>query len=345
MHRLQDPGRVARAPARLTEHAGQPFAAVSGETRRRPPGPRYLGRFAPSPSGPLHLGSLYTALASYLQAKAQGGEWLLRIDDVDPDRSRPAAADAIRYTLEAYGLLWDRDIVLQSRNVGRYAEALAQLQSQALLYRCTCSRKDLASNSDSDVYPGTCRHRHVSATGMPHALRIKVEAATVGFTDRMQGPYAQDLAAVVGDFVIRRRDGAAAYHLATVLDDHDAGVTEVVRGLDLLPSTPRQIYLQQVLGLSEPAYCHVPVLVDGDGRKLSKSTQATAVDPRQPGPTLYRLLVWLNQHPPPELASEPVETILHWARARWSPDQLPKRPAIPVAEGLPGADRTAGRGT
>lgn len=287
---------------------------------------RYLGRFAPSPSGPLHLGSLYTALASFLQAKTAGGEWLLRIDDLDPERSRPAAADEIRRTLEACGLFWDREMVLQSRNAERYAGALERLQDASLLFPCTCSRKDLAAA----IYAGRCRRKSLPTADSAYALRLKTEAVQVAFTDRLQGAYQQDLAAEVGDFVIRRRDGAVAYHLATVLDDHDAGVTEVVRGLDLLSSTPRQIYLQQLLQLSQPAYCHVPVLVDADGKKLSKSTGATAVDLENPGATLWRLLKWLAQEPPGELAGEPVPTILAWGVANWDANRLRGTTALSV---------------
>jgi glutamyl-Q tRNA(Asp) synthetase len=250
----------------------------------------------------------------------------VRIDDLDPERCRAAAADEIRRTLEACGLFWDREIVFQSRNAERYAGALERLQEASLLFSCTCSRKELADA----VYPGSCRQKSPPAAGSSYALRLKTEAVTVAFTDRLQGPYQQDLAAEVGDFVIRRRDGAVAYHLATVLDDHDAGVTEVVRGLDLLPSTPRQIYLQQLLQLSEPAYCHVPVLVDADGRKLSKSSGATAVDVENPGATLWRLLGWLAHEPPYELAREPVSNILAWAIANWNADRLRGTILIPV---------------
>lgn len=289
-----------------------------------------MGRFAPSPSGPLHLGSLYTALASFLQAKASGGEWLVRIDDLDPERSRAVAADHIRRTLERYGLFWDRELIFQSQRGARYAAALARLRDAAVLYPCTCSRKALAVESGTSAYPGFCRHRSLAEPGPSYALRVRAPNTVISLTDRLQGPYAQDLAAEVGDFVVKRRDGAIAYHLATVLDDHDAGVTQVVRGVDLLPSTPRQIYLQQLLELTQPDYCHIPVLVDTDGAKLSKSTHATAVDHKNPGATLYRLLVWLEQHPPAALVHEPVGTILEWGIAAWRPDRLSRRTRVQV---------------
>jgi glutamyl-Q tRNA(Asp) synthetase len=262
---------------------------------------------------------------------------MLRIDDVDPERSRASAADAILQTLEAFGLLWDREVVFQSRNAGRYAEALAQLHAASLLFPCTCSRRSLAADRDATVYAGHCRTRSIHATNGEFALRIRAVDTTVSFVDRLQGPYEQNLAADVGDFVVRRRDGVVAYHLATVVDDHDAGITEVMRGIDLLCSTPRQIYLQGLLGLTTPAYSHIPILVDHHGRKLSKSTLATAVDPRRPGPTLHQLLVWLNQAPPAELALEPSTEILEWALRRWDPTQLSGRAFIPVEDRTPDA--------
>ncbi|WP_236102331.1 tRNA glutamyl-Q(34) synthetase GluQRS [Methylotetracoccus oryzae] len=296
-----------------------------------------MGRFAPSPSGPLHLGSLYTALASFLQAKSQGGQWMLRIDDIDPQRSRASAADAILRTLESFGLLWDGEVAFQSRNTGRYAEALTQLQAMSLLFPCTCSRKSLTADADSAVYAGHCRSKTLDGTEGAFALRIRAADTTVSFVDRLQGPFEQNLAADVGDFVVRRRDGVVAYHLATVLDDHEAGITDVMRGIDLLSSTPRQIYLQRLLGLFSPAYCHVPVLVDHQGRKLSKSTRATAVDLRSPGPTLHRLLCWLNQTPPAELAREPVGVIVEWALQHWDPTLLTGRVFIALEDRAPEA--------
>lgn len=262
---------------------------------------------------------------------------MLRIDDIDPERSRASATDAILQALEAFGLLWDGEVVFQSRNTGRYAEALAQLQAASLLFPCICSRKALAADPDTTVYAGHCRTRSPEGTDGAFALRIRAADTAVSFVDRLQGRFEQNLATDVGDFVVRRRDGAFAYHLATVVDDHEGGITEVMRGVDLLPSTPRQIYLQELLGLPRPDYCHVPVLVDGQGRKLSKSTLATAVDPRHPGPTLHRLLVWLNQDPPAELALEPAKVVLEWAVRRWNPSQLAGQAFIPVESRAPEA--------
>jgi glutamyl-Q tRNA(Asp) synthetase len=264
---------------------------------------------------------------------------MVRIDDIDPERSRAGAADAILRTLEAHGLLWDREVVFQSRNAGRYAETLAQLRVASLLFPCTCSRKFLAGDPDAAVYAGHCRTQSLDETDGAFALRIRAADTARFFVDRLQGHYEQNLATDVGDFVIRRRDGVVAYHLATVVDDHDAGITEIVRGIDLLSSTPRQIYLQGLLGLARPDYCHVPILIDEHGRKLSKSTLATSVDSRCPGLTLHQLLVWLNQDPPAELALEPVPAILEWASRRWDPAQLAGRAYIAVESRAPEAAR------
>jgi len=262
---------------------------------------------------------------------------MLRIDDIDPQRSRASAADAILRTLENFGLLWDGEVAFQSRNTGRYAEALTQLQAMSLLFPCTCSRKSLTADADSAVYAGHCRSKTLDRTEGAFALRIRAADMTVSFVDRLQGPFEQNLAADVGDFVVRRRDGVVAYHLATVLDDHDAGITDVMRGIDLLSSTPRQIYLQSLLGLIRPTYCHVPILVDSHGRKLSKSARATAVDPRRPGPTLHQLLGWLNQAPPTELAPEPAKVILEWALQHWNPTLLAGRAFVAVEDRAPEA--------
>jgi glutamyl-Q tRNA(Asp) synthetase len=282
-----------------------------------PPKTTYRGRFAPSPTGPLHLGSLYTALAGFLQAKASKGQWLLRIDDVDPFRTVPGIADRIKSTLEALELHWDGPILHQSHRSKDYQAALADLQSNGLVYPCTCSRKELAESRPGPIYPGFCRNRKPESHRKSCSLRILTEGARVSFEDRVQGWTEQDLEIEVGDFILFRRDQVYAYHLATVLDDAEQGITEVLRGMDLLDSTPRQIYLQQRLGLPEPTYAHIPILVDPGGNKLSKQTFAPEAEIRNPGGLLFHLLSLLNQDPPAELALAPPEEILEWAIPRW----------------------------
>jgi glutamyl-Q tRNA(Asp) synthetase len=294
-----------------------PYSSKPNDTL---PSSRYRGRFAPSPTGPLHLGSLYTALASFLQARANRGEWLLRIDDVDSLRSIPCAADGILRTLDRHGLHWDGEVVFQSRSLEAYRAALNELESTGLLYPCTCSRQDLVARARRDPhragYPGFCRNLGRDRRE-PHALRIKVDGGMVVFTDQQQGEFRQDLTNEVGDFIVRRRDGIYAYHLATVIDDHQAGITEVMRGIDLLESTPRQIHLQRRLNLPTPAYRHVPVVVDAQGHKLSKQSGAVPVDDAHPSHTLFRLLNLLNQAPPNELRNAPPDEILRWAAGVW----------------------------
>lgn len=291
---------------------GQPSKAV------------YRGRFAPSPTGPLHLGSLYTALAGFLHAKAQGGEWLLRIDDLDPYRTLPGAADRIRYTLEACGLYWDGPVMYQAGRTDAYRDALDRLLAVSLVYPCLCSRKDLiqAGSETSIAYPGFCRGRRLERGTGSHALRINTEGIRIAFEDRLQGPTQQDLETEVGDFILYRRDGVYAYHLATVLDDAEQGITEVLRGQDLLDSTPRQIYLQRRLGLPTPGYTHVPILVDRNGQKLSKQTFAPEAAIRKPGALLFQLLALLKQSPPAELASARASEILNWAIPNWDISRL-----------------------
>lgn len=278
----------------------------------------YRGRFAPSPTGPLHLGSLFTALASYLQARAHGGAWLIRIDDVDCARAVPGAADAILTTLERFALFWDGAVVYQTQRTANYQTAIEHLSDQGRLYACTCTRKSLVQ---WPRYPGLCRGRRNTAA-MPHALRLITQGEVVTVLDRLQGTYRQDFDREVGDFIVRRSDGIHAYHLATVVDDAEAGITEVVRGVDLLESTPRQVLLQRALNLQTPAYLHVPVLVDKAGIKLSKQTGAAPVDIGNPGKVLYSLLPLLGLTPPTELSNAPADVILNWAVAGWGQRRL-----------------------
>ena len=247
----------------------------------------YRGRFAPTPSGPLHFGSLVAALASYLDARAQGGEWLLRIDDVDPPRVAAGASADILRTLEAYGFEWDGEVRYQSRCSAAYQEALSRLRASGRLYACTCSRKaiaDLATPGvDAPVYPGTCRGKWTDAAA---ALRFQVPEQRVVFHDALLGRVACDVARECGDFVVKRADGVFTYQLAAVVDDAEQGISHVVRGSDLLTSTVRQIALQQALGYPTPSYLHLPVVLDAQGFKLSKQTLAAPLDPAAPLPTL-----------------------------------------------------------
>lgn len=294
------------------------------------PAPEYRGRFAPSPTGPLHLGSLATALASYVQAKAGLGRWLLRIDDLDPPRTMPGAADQIMASLEALGLHWDGPALFQSRRLDAYAAALERLAANGLVYPCWCSRKDLAGMA---TYPGHCRRRTGPPPPGPFALRIDTTGAAIAFEDALQGPVTQDLETEVGDFVLYRRDGVHAYHLATVLDDAEQGVTEVLRGIDLLGSTPRQIFLERLLQLPAKSYAHVPVLIDSSGQKLSKQNLAPAVATGDPGGLLHHLLGLLKQAPPAGLAKAPAPEVLAWAIAHWNPGQLRGMAQIEVGAG------------
>lgn len=280
----------------------------------------YRGRFAPSPTGPLHFGSLVAALASYLEARQQQGEWLLRMEDLDTPRNMPGAADAILRSLEAFGFEWDGPVVYQSERHDLYAAALARLQEDGLVYPCGCTRKEIADSAihgiEGAIYPGTCR------SGLPpgktaRAWRIRAENRTIGFDDAIQGHVAQNLARNIGDFVLKRADGFYAYQLAVVVDDADQGITHVVRGADLLDSTPRQIYLQQVLGLPAMHYAHIPVVLNAQGEKLSKQTQAAAVDDRQPATQLWQALDFLQQSPPAAIRNAPLADIWQWADQNW----------------------------
>jgi len=286
---------------------------------------QYCGRFAPTPSGPLHLGSMFTALASFLQARSNQGQWLLRIDDIDTPRVAAGAADDIKRTLERHALYWDQTEFLQSQGTEAYEQALQQLDANGRLYPCSCSRKDLASlhrnNSEPAVYPGTCRNANRSRK-QPHALRMCTENVAVKACDLLQGPQHWDIERECGDFIVLRRDGIVSYHLATVIDDWLSGVSEVLRGVDLLESTPLQIHLQRLLGLTSPSYLHVPVIANRQGIKLSKQNLAEAVDDSNPSITLVQLLTLLKQRPPEELHSAPPEEILAWAVQNWDVSKL-----------------------
>jgi len=280
-----------------------------------------VGRFAPTPSGDLHLGSLYTAVAGFLDARAHGGRWLLRVEDIDRPREVPGSADAILRTLQAFGLEWDGEIVRQSDREERYAEALRDLELRRLTFQCSCSRLQL---EDEARYPGTCRLR-APAAGLATATRLRVEPGTVMFTDRIQGTYRQEVSAAVGDVILRRRDGIFAYLLAVVVDDAAQGVTHVVRGADLLDNTPRQIHLQQLLALPTPLYAHVPILTEPDGAKLAKSRRSVAVSAEQALRQLLSVFSLLGMAPPEELSGANLAEAWSWAIGRWRVKMVPKR--------------------
>ncbi|MDH4054261.1 MAG: tRNA glutamyl-Q(34) synthetase GluQRS [Gammaproteobacteria bacterium] len=282
----------------------------------------YVGRFAPSPTGPLHFGSLVAAAASFLEARANHGRWLLRIEDIDPPREQRGAAQAIVEALERYGFEWDGDVYFQSASRAAHDAAVATLIERGLAYACHCSRSDLADALQGDlgsIYPGTCRDRQVSGES---AIRIRTNDSPIEFEDALQGAITQRLESESGDFVIRRRDGLIAYHLAVVVDDENQGVTDVVRGIDLLDSTPRQIWLQRELGFRTPRYAHIPIITNSKGEKLSKSTAAAAICEEDVPATLVATLRFLRLSPPDKLAREHVSNIWSWALENWQLGKL-----------------------
>jgi glutamyl-Q tRNA(Asp) synthetase len=325
---------------------------------------QYRGRFAPSPTGPLHFGSLIAAVGGYLDAKHHQGQWLVRMEDLDTPRTVKGAADNILRTLEAFGLYWDEEVLYQSQRTDAYEEALRKLQQSGAVYPCACTRKEIADSVlhgiEGQIYPGTCRNgipagREGRAwrvrTDIPPSVRpdpsakLRTKGLVEGysghidrlrtgfddlgpnglkieFTDALQGHITQYLESKIGDFVVKRADGLFAYQLAVVVDDAFQCITHVVRGSDLLSSTPRQIYLQRLLGLTIPAYMHLPVAVNTQGEKLSKQTLAAPVDAHNVSGTLWHALEFLHQEPPAELASCKQKEILEWAIARWNRDKL-----------------------
>ncbi|OHR78239.1 tRNA glutamyl-Q(34) synthetase GluQRS [Neisseria sp. HMSC70E02] len=287
----------------------------------------YIGRFAPSPTGLLHIGSLLTALASYADARANGGKWLVRMEDLDPPREMAGAAEHILRTLEAFGFEWDGEVAYQSRRNGLYQEALGRLKSEGLVYPCYCSRKDWQAaatvGADGFVYNGRCRvpAQRPGANGKTPAWRIAVPDRTIGFQDGIVGYYAQNLAHDIGDFVLLRADGFWAYQLAVVADDAEQGITHIVRGQDLLVSTPRQIYLQQCLGANTPHYVHLPLLVNSQGQKWSKQTLAPALDLNRREALLRQVMRYLNLPDAPEV--DRPEELLAWAVLHWEIRTIP----------------------
>lgn len=288
-----------------------------------------VGRFAPSPTGPLHFGSLVAAVGSYCLARQSGGRWLLRMEDLDPPRVVPGAADEILASLEQLGLHWDGEIVWQSRRNEAYVAALAQLRARGLVYDCACSRKEILLSAphpgeEGPVYPGTCR-AGLRAGRQPRAVRIAVPRRQVCFHDGVYGPVQQLLAEVVGDFVLRRADGLFAYQLAVVVDDAAAGVTQVVRGADLLSSTPRQIFLHACLGNPVPSYIHLPLVTDSGGAKISKrNVQAGSAHKQPPHVQLTRALAFLGQKVPASLHGAPPAELLLWAVENFDCQAIPQ---------------------
>lgn len=292
----------------------------------------YRGRFAPSPTGPLHFGSLIAATGSYLQARHQHGEWHLRIEDIDPPREIPGASDSILYTLEAYGFEWDGEVIYQSRRLNIYQEYLEQLVKDHETFACTCSRKDIQQQlrkSSSQVYPGTCRHK-TAVTNKQYAYRIIAQDNIITFNDYLQGPQRYQLQTDIGDFVIKRADGLFSYQFAVAVDDGSMGITEVVRGSDLLASTPQQIYLQQRLNLKTPDYIHLPVATNALGQKLSKQTYAQALDSLRPVTLLWEILSVLGQAPLSDLKHGSLDELWQWAIANWDIDKIPRIPSFVV---------------
>ncbi len=293
---------------------------------------RYRGRFAPSPSGALHFGSLVAALGSCLDARHQGGDWLVRMEDLDREREVKGAADDILRTLERFGFAWDESVRYQSRRREAYDEALEQLRREGYAYPCACSRKQIVATANAGaegpIYPGTCRSGILKGA-RARSIRLLTQDRTIEIEDRVQGPIRQNPAREVGDFVIRRADGYHAYQLAVVLDDAWQEINRVVRGADLLSSTPRQRYLQELLELPPPDYVHLPLAVDRSGRKLSKQYRDAPVNPRHALDALLQALDFLGQALPPERPTG-VDDFWRWAIDNWDLSRVPRQPRRPV---------------
>jgi glutamyl-Q tRNA(Asp) synthetase len=285
----------------------------------------YRGRFAPSPTGKLHFGSLVAAVGSFLDARHQQGEWLVRIEDLDRTREVPGSADEILSSLDAFGLHWDGEVIYQSRRTDSYAQAIDNLLATDQAYPCCCSRKQIRETAETGseglIYPGTCRSAK-SLSSESSSIRLVTRDLDISIVDRLQGLFLQNPGKQIGDFVIRRADGYYAYQLAVVVDDAWQNITDVVRGADLLSSTPRQRYLQLLLGLQQPKYLHLPLVVDKSGRKLSKQDQDRPVEAKDPVSSLLRVLHFLRQPLPAEPPENP-EKLWQWAIPRWSTEAIP----------------------
>lgn len=313
---------TATATTATAEAAGQE-PDPSPETTRP-----YRGRFAPSPTGDLHLGSLYTAAASYLDAQAHEGRWLLRIDDLDTPRVVPGSADGILRTLEGFGFEWDGEVIYQSHRTSAYSAAVQCLAQAGLTFPCSCSRSQLA---DEERYPGYCRERPLSMNG-PTSTRLRVEPGFIQFTDLIQGTFRQDVAAAVGDMVIRRRDDVFTYVLAVVVDDAAENISHVVRGADLLDNTPRQIYIQRALGLPTPQYAHVPVLLEPGGKKLAKSARSVHLEVSSAISQLFQVFHLLGLHPTDEIKTATIPEAWRWGRRQWMNVPRVRQLSLPLAQ-------------
>ncbi len=270
---------------------------------------------------------MVAAVGSYLDAKAHGGSWAVRIDDLDPPRIAPGSIDSILGCLQAFGMQWDDDVVHQSARAAAYRGALTKLSNDGLVYACVCSRKEIEDAGSGTVYPGTCRAGIVHER-RAHAWRVRTASAIIEFDDLLRGRIHQNLEREVGDFIAFRADGIAAYHLACAVDDAAQGITHVVRGADLLDSTPRQIFLQQLLGVPTPAYLHLPVAVHADGRKLSKQTLAQSVNPDEAEAVLGAVLAFLNHAPPETVRRGGLDALWRWAIDNWRRARLPALASI-----------------
>ncbi len=301
----------------------------------------YRGRFAPSPTGPLHFGSLVAAVGSYLDARAHNGEWLVRIEDIDPPREVSGAADDILRTLDAFGLEWDGSVVYQSLRSEHYTSALDRLRRYGYLYGCACTRREIADSTlkhgTAGVYPGTCRNGILPGR-TPRSLRVRVEPGSTGLNDRLQGSTRQSLSEEVGDFIVLRADSLIAYQLAVVVDDAEQEMTHIVRGVDLLESTPRQIYLQQLLELPTPAYLHLPVAVTSTGDKLSKQTCARPIGRDRRTAVLLDVLRFLHQELPDSPGDARIDELRDWAIEHWDVSNIPAHRALPSPLGYSGAE-------
>jgi len=315
----------------LNLHGRRPFRAAFSFVRREP-----LARFAPSPTGPLHLCSLLAAVGSYLDARANGARWLVRIEDLDTPRVVPGCADDMLRTLEAFGFEWDGEVLFQSARREAYVDAIATLTRANRIFACSCSRKDLAGGDDeAQGYPGTCRHGPTKSG--PTSLRFRVPERSIHFDDLFLGSQQFDLGRC-GDVVVQRRDGITSYQLAVVVDDAFQGVTRVVRGADLLSSTPWQIEIQEALALPAPIYGHLPLLLERDGAKLSKSRHSLPLDLTAVPKALISTLTHLSQAPPPDLADSSIKDVWKWAVAHWRPQALAGKSEVRLS--VPG-DRKA----
>lgn len=285
------------------------------------PNHQYRGRFAPSPSGPLHFGSLVTAVGSYFQAKSQQGKWLLRIDDIDPPRQPPGAVEQILAALEAHGLQWDESIHYQSQQSQRYESVLSWLQEQGRLYACECSRKQIKQAGDS--YLGTCREKGLSSQG--NAIRFLNLEQSDSITDKVRGKVTIPMRFAQEDFILKRKDGLYAYHLAAVVDDIQQGITEIVRGADLLHPSICQTALYKALGRESPQFLHLPLAVSEPGRKLSKQNHASALCNHSAVKNLYSVLIFLGLTPPSDLLTASCSELLKWGLENWQ---------LPLVEGV-----------